>query len=46
MVEVGAGTLLNTLVHPSDVAQLNGEDIWVGWKPETATVIPDRHAHK
>lgn len=45
MVEVGAGTLLNTLVHPSDVAQLNGEDIWVGWKPETATVIPDRHAH-
>ncbi|OMQ39934.1 ABC transporter ATP-binding protein [Ensifer sp. 1H6] len=45
MVDVGAGTLLNTLVHPSDVAQLNGEDIWVGWKPETATVIPDRHAH-
>ncbi|MDH4988334.1 TOBE domain-containing protein [Aminobacter anthyllidis] len=44
-VEVGDGTMLNALVHPSDVTQLNGEDIWVGWKPETTTVIPDRHAH-
>ncbi|CAN7582792.1 ABC transporter ATP-binding protein [Rhizobium sp. LjRoot98] len=45
MVEVGGGAMLNTLVHPSDVAQLGGEDIWLGWKPETTTVIPDRHAH-
>lgn len=44
-VEVGDGAVLNTLVHPGDVAQLAGDDIWVGWKPETATVIPDRHAH-
>ena len=44
-VEVGDGTMLNALVHPSDVTQLNGEDIWVSWKPETTTVIPDRHAH-
>jgi len=44
-VEVGDGTMLNALVHPADVSQLNGEDIWVGWKPETTTVIPDRHAH-
>ena len=44
-VEVGEGTMLNALVHPADVTQLNGEDIWVGWKPETTTVIPDRHAH-
>ncbi|KQY42739.1 ABC transporter ATP-binding protein [Rhizobium sp. Root483D2] len=43
-VEVAGGALLNTLVHPSDVAQLSGEDIWLGWKPETTTVIPDRHA--
>ncbi|KQY12817.1 ABC transporter ATP-binding protein [Rhizobium sp. Root482] len=45
MVDVGDGTLLNTLVHPSEIAHLSGENIWVGWKPETATVIPDRHAH-
>jgi len=45
MVEVGDGALLNTLVHPSEIAQLEGEDVWVGWKIETATVIPDRHAH-
>ncbi|PTM91508.1 ABC transporter ATP-binding protein [Mycoplana dimorpha] len=45
MIEVGGGATLNALVHPSDVGQLNGEDVWVGWKPETATVIPDRHAH-
>ncbi|PWK71553.1 ABC transporter ATP-binding protein [Aminobacter sp. AP02] len=44
-VEVGDGALLNALVHPSDVAQLSGDDVWVGWKPETTTVIPDRHAH-
>ncbi|MBB6467373.1 spermidine/putrescine transport system ATP-binding protein [Aminobacter lissarensis] len=44
-VEVADGAMLNALVHPADVAQLNGEDIWVGWKPETTTVIPDRHAH-
>jgi spermidine/putrescine transport system ATP-binding protein len=44
-VEVGDGTMLNALVHPVDVSQLNGEEIWVGWKPETTTVIPDRHAH-
>ncbi len=44
-VDVGDGTLLNALVHPSDVAQLSGEDIWVGWKAETSTVIPDRQAH-
>jgi spermidine/putrescine transport system ATP-binding protein len=45
MVEVGDGTLLNTLVHPSDVTNLSGEEVWLGWKPETATVIPDRHAN-
>ncbi len=44
MVEVAGGAMLNTLVHPSDVAQLSSEDIWLGWKPETTTVIPDRHA--
>ncbi|MDI6028183.1 ABC transporter ATP-binding protein [Corticibacterium sp. UT-5YL-CI-8] len=45
-VEVGDGAVLNTLVHPGDVEQLAGTDIWVGWKPESATVIPDRHAHR
>ncbi|MCA0279383.1 MAG: TOBE domain-containing protein [Proteobacteria bacterium] len=44
-IEVGDGAVLNTLVHPSDVAQISGEDIWVGWKAESTTVIPDRHAH-
>ena len=44
MVEVGDGAVLNALVHPSDVSQINGEDIWVGWKPESTTVIPDWHA--
>ena len=44
MVEVGDGAVLNALVHPSDVSQISGEDIWVGWKPESTTVIPDRHA--
>ena len=43
-IEVGDGAVLNTLVHPSDVAQISGEDIWVGWKAESTTVIPDRHA--
>ncbi|KNY13017.1 MULTISPECIES: ABC transporter ATP-binding protein [unclassified Shinella] len=45
MVQVGDGALLNTLVHPSEVEQLDGEDVWLGWKPETATVIPDRRAN-
>ncbi len=44
MVEVGDGAVLNALVHPSDVAQISGDDIWVGWKAESTTVIPDRHA--
>ncbi|WP_275787363.1 ABC transporter ATP-binding protein [Pararhizobium gei] len=45
LVEVGNGAMLNTLVHPGDVAQLSGEDVWLGWKAETTAVIPDRHAH-
>jgi spermidine/putrescine transport system ATP-binding protein len=44
MIEVGGGTMINALVHPGDVGQLAGEDVWVGWKPETATIIPDRQA--
>lgn len=43
-IEVGDGAMINALAHPSDASQLTGEDVWVGWKPETATVIPDRHA--
>ncbi|MBD8651093.1 ABC transporter ATP-binding protein [Rhizobium sp. CFBP 13726] len=46
MVEVEGGAVLNALVHPSEVAQLGNEDVWLGWKTETATVIPDRHAGK
>ncbi len=44
-IEVGGGAMLNTLAHPSDVSKLDGDDVWVGWKPETTTVIPDRQAH-
>jgi spermidine/putrescine transport system ATP-binding protein len=44
-IEVDGGAVLNALVHPSDIAQISGEDIWVGWKPENTTIIPDRHAH-
>jgi spermidine/putrescine transport system ATP-binding protein len=44
MVEVGDGHVLKALVHPRDLAQLSGDDIWVGWKPENATVIPDHHS--
>ncbi|AVH45606.1 ABC transporter ATP-binding protein [Agrobacterium tumefaciens] len=45
LVETGDGTMLNTLAHPADVARLDGEEIWVGWKPESTTIIPDRHSH-
>jgi spermidine/putrescine transport system ATP-binding protein len=43
-IEVDGGAVLNALVHPSDVSQISGEDIWVGWKPANTTIIPDRHA--
>lgn len=43
-VEIGNGAFLNALVHPSDIATISGEDVWIGWKPENTTVIPDRHA--
>lgn len=44
MVEIGDGTMLNALVYPADVARLDGEDIWVGWKAEASSIIPDRYA--
>ena len=44
IVEVGEGTILNALVHPSEISAINGEDVWIGWRPENATVIPDRRS--
>lgn len=43
-IEVGDDATISALLHPSDVAQLGGDDIWVSWKPETTTIIPDRQA--
>lgn len=44
MVEVGPGALLNALMHPGEAARLDGDDIWLGWGHEAATLIPDRQA--
>ena len=43
-IEIGDGAFLSALVHPGDMANISGDEIWVGWKPENTTVIPDRHA--
>lgn len=43
-IGVGEDATISALLHPSDVAQLSGDDIWVSWKPETTTIIPDRQA--
>ena len=40
-VEVADGSFLNALVHPGDAETLSGEDVWIGWKPQNATVIRD-----
>ncbi|MBX8824105.1 ABC transporter ATP-binding protein [Ochrobactrum sp. SFR4] len=39
-VEVDGGTVLNALSHPADITSSVGDDIWVSWKPESATVLP------
>lgn len=39
-VEIGTDTWLNALVHPRDMARISGDDIWIGWEPSNATVIP------
>ena len=43
-IGVGEDATISALLHPSDVAQLSGDDIWVSWKPEATTIIPDRQA--
>jgi spermidine/putrescine transport system ATP-binding protein len=44
VVEVADGGRLNALVHASDIDSLSGEDVWVSWKPQNATVIRDEAA--
>jgi len=41
LVEVADGTRLNALVHQGDAEAANGEDVWISWKPQNATVIRD-----
>jgi len=41
LVEVADGTRLNALVHLGDAEAVNGEDVWISWKPQNATVIRD-----
>ena len=43
-IAVGEGAMITALLHPKDVAKLDGYDVWVSWKPETTTIIPDRQA--
>jgi spermidine/putrescine transport system ATP-binding protein len=43
-IEVGEAATISALLHPSDVARLDTDDIWVSWQPETTTIIPDRQA--
>ena len=43
-VEVADGSRLTALVHPSAMETLSGEDVWVSWKPQNATVIRDEAA--
>lgn len=43
LVEVANGATLKALVHANEIAQISGEEIWIGWQPEVTTVIPDRH---
>lgn len=38
-VEVDDGSRLNALVHLGDIETLPGEDVWLSWKPQNATVI-------
>ncbi|MGE0008423.1 MAG: ABC transporter ATP-binding protein [Parvibaculaceae bacterium] len=42
LVEVGDGTRLNALVRLGDGEALTGEDVWISWQPQNATVIPDQ----
>jgi spermidine/putrescine transport system ATP-binding protein len=41
LVEVADGTRLNALVHLGDAEAVTGEDVWVSWQPQNATVIRD-----
>ena len=41
LVEVADGTRLNALLHLGDAEAVNGEDVWISWKPQNATVIRD-----
>ncbi|WP_119387856.1 ABC transporter ATP-binding protein [Taklimakanibacter lacteus] len=41
LVEVSDGTHLTALVHLGDTESIAGEDVWISWKPENATVIRD-----
>ena len=41
LVEIADGSRLMALVHPTDIDSLSGEDVWVSWKPQNATVIRD-----
>ena len=41
MIEVEDGTRINALVHQSQTDALSGEDVWLNWKPQAATVIRD-----
>jgi len=43
-VEVAQGSQLNALVHPAEAGALSGEDIFVGWEPSSATIIPEQIA--
>ena len=44
LVEIADGSSLKALVHPTDMEALSGEDVWVSWKPQNATVIRDEVA--
>ena len=43
LVEAAGNTTFTVLVHPSELVSAIGDKIWISWKPESATVIPDRH---
>jgi spermidine/putrescine transport system ATP-binding protein len=44
LVEVADGGRLNALVHPMETDDLTGDDVWISWKPQNATIIRDEAA--
>ena len=41
VIEVDDGSRLNALVNPGESEAISGEDVWLGWRPASATVILD-----